>query len=1437
MTTVAAAAVFAAGVWLSMASSVQLSKMHTLSQTTLPNNTGFVWRLNDSGTAALFSVNLTSEEECGGFQEQVGIALSNGTVVMAARRLTTTSHNHFCSWLVSAPRGKSIRMTFDRFVLGEGGTTSRCAEGKLRANEGVGYAGPLLFDFCQWGLPPDVISDQHEIQLQLSLFAGLETMEMRFSFQVIPDHERPRLNVSYMSPYAGFVTSPGFDGYSHYPVHVLDNHTFHVPANHTIMISFQQFDLHSPGNASHCGPLSDSVSLFLNTQGGGGGGGGGGGCGGGALSLVWRKCGLQSIFPLVFDRCLTLVFYSDRNWSRTGFRMTFTIHKRRFSPRQLPDGKFDCSVPYYDDFQRHLHCNLFTECEKGEDENLCDYNKGACNGSIAYKDKCYRYFDWSTAITWLDAFKECKKRGAELASLNTPTEWNAIENALDYGHRASVVFIGLRTADPNLPVIYQKMWQWSDQSFAYFVHLRGEHVFPSCAALPWGWDNYSITFPCDQATNADFLCEYDSEKQPPSLLLRKRQLLFPVLRDPAESFRAATNVSVVACPQGHVTHDFLSCDPSSHCGREQYAARCRTERGGSMPTFACENRIRTLPFTLVCDHRPDCMDNSDEEFCVHEECSDSTCKRSGECISYSHWCDGMQHCEDKLDEENCFLQPQAAVSRLPPPAIVFLDGHGDFSQKPLSQGEACPDTHFRCAGESAYCLPVYLRCNDVFDCPDQEDEADCARYLCPGFYRCRASRVCVHASHMCDGVFQCPQHDDELFCRLTCPQGCRCQGLAFVCPQPFPAGLHPQLRYLDARTSGMSPGDLVRNAYLVQLNLARCGIVELSAMIFHNLINLDLSGNRIKSVDMNIFQKLENLRILILSNNQISFISCVGCTFDHMFLQYVDLSNSQLRQFDTEPFAKFSNVKFLNLSSSPIHTIGEAGFSETPHLEVLDMRNIPLTSFPKTIIKDLHSLRNVYAENYKLCCKATLPDYFDLNKCFAPTDDISSCEELLRSNVYRFFLWIFASMSILGNTGSFIYRLCSKERTSKVGFDVLVTNLSVSDFLMGVYLVIIGAADRLYHGNYIWHDKAWKSSVFCQVAGCLSLLSSEVSAFIICLITLDRLLVFRYPFSAVRFRRRSAKVACGIAWALGFALAAVPLLPMTSHWRFYGQTGICIPLPITRNIVSGRKYSFAVMSVLNLFLFVLIALGQLFIFLSVRHNSMATDPTRQSRDVAIARTLATIVLTDFLCWFPIGLLGLLASLGVSIPDEVNIGIAIFVLPLNSALNPFLYTLNMQVERRRRATEAAMLRALEKRILAELYAAEDGCPRGRCALPHREAKERVKTLVKVHSSCSLSSSDAFGRPRLPRSQGARGGGGGSACPPDSAASLVSKRDALAAVQDLLERKVITLDEISPLTRRRPAMRDASDEVIVTFRNNRSVSQEDDVFEDLHAISFA
>ena len=69
---------------------------------------------------------------------------------------------------------------------------------------------------------------------------------------------------------------------------------------------------------------------------------------------------------------------------------------------------------------------------------------------------------------------------------------------------------------------------------------------------------------------------------------------------------------------------------------------------------------------------------------------------------------------------------------------------------------------------------------------------------------------------------------------------------------------------------------------------------------------------------------------------------------------------------------------------------------------------------------------------------------------------------------------------------------------------------------------------------------------------------------------------------------------------------------------------------------------------------------------------------RYKRDMAIARQLSLVVITDFLCWCPICVMGLMAQSGHKIPSSAYAWSAVVVLPVNSAINPFLYTLRYLV---------------------------------------------------------------------------------------------------------------------------------------------------------------
>ena len=195
-----------------------------------------------------------------------------------------------------------------------------------------------------------------------------------------------------------------------------------------------------------------------------------------------------------------------------------------------------------------------------------------------------------------------------------------------------------------------------------------------------------------------------------------------------------------------------------------------------------------------------------------------------------------------------------------------------------------------------------------------------------------------------------------------------------------------------------------------------------------------------------------------------------------------------------------------------------------------------------------------------------------------------------------------------------------------------------------------------------------------------------MSVFIIRLIRLDRLLALRFPLHrSLHLNQKSPMVACGTAWrgksgisCSSFTALHARLGVLQSEWH--------LSFPC-------RRYAFAVFIIVNSVLFLMIGAGQVSIYRAVHNTPVAGSTQHRQQDMAIGRRLSLIVFTDFCCWLPVGVMGLLAARGTPIPGEVNVWTAIFVLPLHSALNPFLCTLNTVLERRRKQREQLSIQTM------------------------------------------------------------------------------------------------------------------------------------------------
>ncbi|KAL3196444.1 hypothetical protein MRX96_045256, partial [Rhipicephalus microplus] len=120
------------------------------------------------------------------------------------------------------------------------------------------------------------------------------------------------------------------------------------------------------------------------------------------------------------------------------------------------------------------------------------------------------------------------------------------------------------------------------------------------------------------------------------------------------------------------------------------------------------------------------------------------------------------------------------------------------------------------------------------------------------------------------------------------------------------------------------------------------------------------------------------------------------------------------------------------------------------------------------------------------------------------------------------------------------------------------------------------------------------------------------------------------------------------------------------------------PCSTTRCSFPGWEYSAFVFCIVNSVAFAFIAYAYLTMFVAITHSKVGLRSTQQLQDRAIAKRFAFIVGTDFLCWMPIVFIKIIAIAGTKIDETLYAWVAVFLLPVNSALNPVLYTLTTRM---------------------------------------------------------------------------------------------------------------------------------------------------------------
>ncbi|XP_032660617.1 relaxin receptor 1-like [Chelonoidis abingdonii] len=431
---------------------------------------------------------------------------------------------------------------------------------------------------------------------------------------------------------------------------------------------------------------------------------------------------------------------------------------------------------------------------------------------------------------------------------------------------------------------------------------------------------------------------------------------------------------------------------------------------------------------------------------------------------------------------------------------------------------------------------------------------------------------------------------------------------------------------------------------------------------------LELEGNQIHDLRSSVFQECTTFTVLILRRNKIKWIQ-EGAFSKLNRLVELDLSYNRLEKLPPSLFSNLHDLQQLNISYNPLKQIFADQFDSLPHLRSLSIEGLEIPNIQTRMFQKLTKLSHIYFKKFQYCNYSP-----HVRSCKPNTDGISSFENLLANIILRVFVWVIACITCFGNL--FVICMRSFVITENSQHTMAIKSLCCADGLMGIYLFFIGAFDLKFSGEYNKHAQVWMASIQCQLVGSLAMLSSEVSVLLLTYMTLEKYLCIVFPFSHYGAGKKRTLSMLVIIWLLGFSLTLVPFWSKESFGDYYGRNGVCFPLQSDETERPGaRGYSTGIFLGLNLIAFVTIVFAYTSMFYSIRTTATKTAKRSVfSREVAIAKRFFFIVFTDALCWIPIFLLKLLSLLQVEIPGTVTSWVVIFILPINSALNPILYTI-------------------------------------------------------------------------------------------------------------------------------------------------------------------
>ncbi|XP_064489431.1 relaxin receptor 2-like isoform X2 [Ornithodoros turicata] len=644
------------------------------------------------------------------------------------------------------------------------------------------------------------------------------------------------------------------------------------------------------------------------------------------------------------------------------------------------------------------------------------------------------------------------------------------------------------------------------------------------------------------------------------------------------------------------------------------------------------------------------------------------CDAGVQCVRQRFMCDGRKDCEDGSDELRCSTEEMKKYY------------HQFYKKRPdedlEERGVECAWIHpgCKCKERSYYCANL-----DLLTIP-KTISPHARELVLAGNSLNQVHRtdfpVLKHLQNLTLASSGITNLSEDVFAHLpNMKQLClRVNELTYLKPNTFSSSSF--LEDLDLShnpITEISPRAFNGLTSLSILNMGNCSLTRLPSDIFRPLTALTrlfLDNNRLMHLEPHAFGFLTKLKALSLMRNNMTRLE-QGVFSGLVSLETLALYDNNIYSIQS-PFEDLQQLRTLDLQDNSLVSIPDDTFWPLVSMEYLNLRKNPLRSVTPQQFAPLSNLTHIYFSDFTMCHSA-----LHVRVCEPRGDGISSLAHLLDNVVLRVSAWVVGTIACLGNLLVLVGRILFREQNEVHSF--YIKNLALSDLLMGIYLIVIAFHDVQFRGEYIRHDYVWRHSIGCTLCGLLSTVSSEASVFTLTVITVDRFVSIMYPLSLKKRTLWFAVFSMAVVWLVTVMIAAVPVMWPDCYGKdFYGNNGVCLPLHIHDPASRGWKYSAFVFCTVNSVAFIFIAYAYLAMFFTITKSNVGLRSTQQLQDSAIAKRFAFIVGTDFLCWMPIVIIKVVVIAGTPISDTLYAWVAVFLLPVNSALNPILYTLTTRL---------------------------------------------------------------------------------------------------------------------------------------------------------------